>query len=290
MNRFLKRSLRGFIVLSVIVIVALTVAVYQNNKITKSPTKIELQSSLDNAVEWLYINQKTIMHDHNSALWWMLKESADISDSKRLKAFYHKYKLNYLDRIPDNLWTPFFKTYYKPYVPNITDLIGLHNYQLLFLYGLTCDKYLGEEPIIQKQLRSDYCSNHFIHPRCVTHQQIGIRLLQERGCGNHNHLSTELLDIIDAEITWDFRVTDSYLQRALILAESGRLSAVKPVWQRRILDAQMQDGGWSDFFPLLSIGSKQIGLTSTLPAIGPKRSNFHTTAQGIWLMSLLVNK
>ncbi len=290
MNRFLKLTLRGFIALSIVVIAALVVAVYQNNKTTSSPTKTELQSSLDNAVEWLYINEQTIMRNHNPALWWMLKEAADISDRKRLKAFYQKYKSKHLDRTPDNLWTSFFKSYYKPHVPDITELMRLADYQIFFLYGLTCDKNLGEEPVIRKQLKSDFCIAHFIYPRCITHQQIGVRLLQQRNCGNHDQLSTELLDIIDTEITWDFRVTDSYLQRALVLAESGRLSTVKPIWQKRILDAQMQDGGWSDFFPLLSLGSKQIGFTSTLPAIGPKQSTFHATAQGIWLMSLLVNK
>jgi len=289
MNRFIKRTLGAFIVLSVIVIAALAVAVYQNNKTTTSPTKTELQSSLDNAVEWLYINQQSIMRDHNSALWWMLKEAADISGSNRLKEFYQKYKSNHLDKMPDNVWTPYFKPHYKPYVPpDITE--KLHDYQIFFIYGLSCDKYLGEEPVIHKQLKSDFCRNHFFHPRCVTHQQMGVRLLQQRSCGNHDQLSTKLLDIIDTEITWDFRVTDSYLQRALMLAEGGRIRTLKPIWQKRILDAQMQDGGWSDFFPLLSLGSKQIGFTSTLPAIGPKRSDFHATAQGIWLMTLLVNQ
>ena len=104
MNRFIKRTLGAFIVVSVIAVAALSVAVYKNNKTTPSPTITELQSSLDNAVEWLYINQQSIMRDHNSALWWMLKEAADISGSNRLKVFYKKYKSNHLDKMPDNVW------------------------------------------------------------------------------------------------------------------------------------------------------------------------------------------
>jgi len=289
MNRLIKRILGAFIVLFLIVIVAFAVAVYQNNKITTSPTIAELQSSLDDAIEWLYINQQSIIREHNTALWWMLKEATDISDNNRLRVFYQKYKSNYLDKKPDNVWTPFFKPHYKPYVPpGITE--KLHDYQILFAYGLSCDKYLGEKSIIHKQLNLDFCRNHFFHPRCVTHQQMGIRLLQQRSCGDYGQLSTKLLDIIETEITWDFRVTDVYLQRALMLAEGGKISSLKPIWQKRILDAQMQDGGWSDFFPLLSLGNKQIGFTSTLPAFGPKQSNFHTTAQGIWLMALLINQ
>ena len=133
MNRFVKLTLRGFVVLSLIVITVLVFAVYQNNETTTTPTKTELQLSLQNAVEWLYINEQTIMHNHNTALWWILKESADISDNKRLKAFYQKYKSNYLDKMPDNLWTSFFNPYYKPHVPDIIELMIFRDYQILFL-------------------------------------------------------------------------------------------------------------------------------------------------------------
>jgi hypothetical protein len=118
----------------------------------------------------------------------------------------------------------------------------------------------------------------FLHPRCVTHQLMAIRLLQKRNCGDHRKLTMRLLDIIETELSWDFRVTDSYLQRTLMLAESGDMDRLKPVWIQRILDAQMPDGGWSDFHPLLDIGSMQLGMTSTWPATGARASTWAAPA------------
>ncbi len=274
----------------IIIIAAYGYAYYQNNKPVDAPSDARIQATFDKAVDWLDRNRSRILQEHNPALWWMIKEAADTSQDTRLASLFQQYKREHLDRTPSNIWTPFFNPTYKPYVPDIVQLSRLQPYQLFFVYALSCDEDLGNEPVIKQQLSPDYCQNHFLHPRCITHQQMGVRLLQQRQCGSYEKLPSRLLDIIESEITWDFRVTDSYIQRALMLAEGGEISKIKPVWIQRILNAQLADGSWSDFYPVLSIAGKQIGFTSTLPAIGPQAGNFHATAQGIWLTSLLLRK
>jgi len=118
-----------------------------------------------------------------------------------------------------------------------------------------------------------------------------VRLLQRSNCGDQKKLaslSSELLDIIHTELSWDFRVGDAYLQRNLMLAEAGRLDLIKPVWIQRILDEQNPDGGWDDVHSILPLGGNIVfGLSSKLPVIKKEKSGFHATAQGVWLLSLL---
>lgn len=90
----------------------------------------------------------------------------------------------------------------------------------------------------------------------------------------------------------DPRVVDVYLQRSLMLAESGLFEAIKPVWLQRVLEAQMKDGGWGDFYLLSpTIYGHSIGFNShRLRLLNSRqiKSSFHATAQGIFLLSLVL--
>jgi hypothetical protein len=100
----------------------------------------------------------------------------------------------------------------------------------------------------------------------------------------------ELADRIAFNTTWDLRVVDFYLQRSLMLTESGALAHVNPRWLVRILDAQQPDGGWDDFQRIVElplVGS--IGWAGRGVRLQEPMTNFHTTAQGLYLMSLLAS-
>lgn len=275
----------GILMLTLLLVL---LGVYNNNAEAEPATRKELQTSLDSAVEWLYDNKQTVTNIHNSALWWMIREASLITDNEELKQFYLDYKRANLDIRPRNVWSPYFYDDYTPKIDHITDLYPLREYQLFFIYSLSCSPNMSEEPVILKQFEADYCSNHFLHPRCVTHQQMGVRFLNKKGCGDHRELADSLLDIIEQEITWDFRTTDSYLQRALMLADGNR--PLKPIWVKKILDAQMDDGGWPDFYPFIELGSLHLGTSSTRPTKGPRDSDFHATAQAIWLITMLIEQ
>lgn len=139
-----------------------------------------------------------------------------------------------------------------------------------------------------------YCDSHFFCPACTTHQLIGFRMMQQSGCGDP--LATQqavaaLQQRIHRQLTWDPRVVDVYIQRVLTLVESGAVSSVKPVWLQRILAAQHPDGGWGGIDPLLALPTgKGIGFDARGFTFAAAKSNFHATAQGIWLMSLLLAK
>ena len=263
----------------------------ENNKVADWPATSEIQQTFNRSIGWLVANNSKNINNHNSALWWMLKETADINDNKKLTDIYQQYKTQYLDASRPNIWTPYFRKYYRPDVPDITAFSSYAPYQLFFVYALSCNKELAQEAIIQKQHEANFCGLHYLSPRCVPHQLMSVRLMQERYCGNDKQLaalSQSLQKIIIDELTYDFRVTDSYLQRVLALAEAGNYDAIKPVWLQRIIDAQNEDGGWDDMHPVIQLGDAALGWTSILPGYASNESNFHATAQAIWLMALLL--
>jgi hypothetical protein len=252
--------------------------IYLNNIDAPWPDNQKIDSALIKSIKWMQTNQSTIESDHKPGPWWMLKEASNISDKPELAEIYTHYKITYLDKQPPNIWTPYFEPNFKPKAPDILEIMDLDKYQIFFVYALTCGNDLGSLPLVKKQGNADFCSPYFLHPRCVTHQQMGVRLLQRTNCGNQEKLaslSSELVNIIHSQLTWDFRVGDLYLQRNLILAESSRVDLIKPIWIQRILEAQNSDGSWDDVYSIPGLGENS------------EKSTFHTTAQGVWLLSLL---
>ena len=251
---------------------------YHNNKDAQWPNNQQIDSALIKSIQWLQTNQSTIESNHKPGPWWMLKEASDISDNPELIKIYTHYKTTYLDKQPPNIWTPYFEPNFKPKAPDILEIMDLDKYQIFFVYALTCGNDLGSLPLVQKQGKADFCSPYFMHPHCVTYQQMGVRLLQRTNCGNQEKLaslSSELVNIIHSELTRDFRVGALYLQRNLILAESSRVDLIKPIWIQRVLEAQNSDGSWDDIYSIPGLGGNS------------EKSTFHTTAQGVWLLSLL---
>lgn len=266
------------------------VGVYRNNLDQAWPQDEVVQQSMDAVIEWLEANDEYVLSQYNSALWHMLLRAGEISGDPRLTSFYKRYQETVLKRYPRNIWTPYFEDWYKPAVPSIEEMPTLRPYQLFLVYALSCDEKLGQEKIILEQLNKDYCSFHYLQTRCVTHQQMGVVQIERRNCVDTGTLKDDLAKIIEDELRWDFRVTDSYLQRIMMLFESGNSHRIKPVWIHRILAAQQEDGGWSDFHPLLEMGSLQLGTRSTSLGKGPRKSDIHATAQAVLILAHLQNR
>jgi hypothetical protein len=123
---------------------------------------------------------------------------------------------------------------------------------------------------------------------------MGLRFMQRYQCGYNDVVEStinELRQVVISELTWDFRVGDAYIQRVLMLVDSGAYSNVKPVWIKNILAAQNRDGSWDDLDPVMHLGNDKVfAFTSLLPKIQTIKADFHTTAQAIWLLSLLLKE
>ena len=95
----------------------------------------------------------------------------------------------------------------------------------------------------------------------MTHQLVEIRLLQRSECGDPAQLDDTVLQLqqrITRQLLLDPRVVDAYMQRVLMLVESGAGALAKPIWIWKLVDAQQPDGGWSTFEPLLPLGGRPL--------------------------------
>jgi len=263
--------------------------VYKNNIDTPPPSKLEIRQALDKSINWVLKNQDELIKINNPVLWWFLDESANLTNNYKLSNLVSKYRNTTLDR--NSVWTGYWVK--KPpfsYVAGSLDY--MEKYQKFFVYGLTCDTDLGEEKIIQDQFDINFCDWRPYYSSCSTHQLMGVRLLQIKQCGDqnlHTQLSEKLANIIESQLIWDPRVGDVYIQRALMLHEAGYKEKIKSIWIKNILNEQMSNGSWASFYKLFPItGDKYFGFTYKFASIREPKSNFHATAQAIYLLSLIL--
>lgn len=271
-----------------------------NNAEVPFPSQVEIEQSQLKAIDWIKAHESEVLDTENAVLWWMLRDSAALSGNTYLANLYAKYYERYLAPNPTNPWHHLFDQESDVWIP-IFKLEHLPDYNLFFLYGLSCDPALRKEPPVARLLGADSCGsihllNAFRKPACVTHQLMGVHFMQQRSCEDDmrtDALIRALQDRIVIEATWDFRgVVDFYIQKILMLAESGAAERIKPIWLKRVINAQRVDGGWDDFDEVFRLDTGRSFGWSGWSAHGwmwvhrPK-SNLHATAQGLYLMSLL---
>lgn len=268
--------------------------VWQNNRGVEFPTKTEYTASFEKSIGWLQKNRNEILASTNSMLWWMIKESADLTNDPRLVELYSTYKKNTLDKNIHNVWRSLFDMKNHTIIDPI-DIAHFPDYNQHFLYGTTCSRLLEQDDFIQRQLKPEFCNEyHPISPACVTHQLMGMRFMQRHDCGDQAMVETvivKLQDKIVTQLTWDLRVVDVYLQRVLMLLDSGAREQIKPVWIRTVINAQLNDGGWGGSEALFPVGrEKYFAFTSQIIGVRKIKSDFHASAQGLLIMSMLVSK
>jgi hypothetical protein len=264
-----------------------------NNIQSPNPEKIALEKSFSSAARWLAHHKDEILNEENPILWWMVKQAAIKTEDKNLTQIYIDYEKKYLSPRRNNAWIYLFKPENAPPISS-AELSHLPDYNQFVLYGASCSGSLEESKAVQSLLKVDFCASHMLSPACVTHQMMGFLFMRRSGCRNPESTSASILELQDklvTQLTYDFRVVDVYLQRILMLEESGAHERIQPIWISRVISAQNEDGGWSGFSPLTPVGNGYyFGYSRTGIGISENTSDFHATAQGVYLMSLLLGK
>lgn len=265
-----------------------------NNSAASMPPDSTLAESRDRAIAWIRHHEAEVIATENPVLWWMVKESAARSGDAYLADLYGRYYDRYLAHNRGNVWHHLFDADAQVQI-HLEALAAWPDYNLLFLYGLSCRSELRHEPRVVALLDANACGGfgtpaYFRDPTCLTHQLMGVRFMQEHRCQSDEktkQLTGTLVEQVVDSTRLDFRVVDFYIQRLLMLAESGAASRIEPRWLIRVLDAQRPDGGWDDFDRLIGLGERSLGWSGRSLRLRTPASNFHTTAQGLYLMSLL---
>jgi len=286
-------SILKFLAICLLVLIAcFAIAIANNNFGSTSELTEEIDESFEKAIVWMEGHRELILKDHNPMLWRFVSKAADISDDPRLKDFIDQYRRENQFRFRKSPW---YYLYFGAHNGiNPSDFLGepWPPYFLHFLYGYTCDTTLGDTYQIQKMNQPLFCIKHqLLSPACITHQIVAFRLMQETGCLEPAHV-TRLIDevsfFLKLQMLLDFRVVDVYLQRVLVMLDTNQHHRIRDRWIHRILKAQLADGGWADFSPVLSVGDNNyIGFTANNIAIASPRASFHATAQGLLVMTHL---
>ena len=266
--------------------------IIQNNRPLPEPDNTRLTTTLENSIRWLVNNREFIIQADNPMLLRMIQKASELSGDDRLKRLFSDWSIRYFEPGIDNIWRPLI--YPNTWIPFRLDQINhLPAYNRFFVYGYTCDNELRATSEIQAQLDPDYCAQFLFSPSCETHQLMGLLLVRQSEC-----VEAELVDStisrtqsrIRQKLIFDPRLSDAFMQRVLMLADSGATDLIKPVWITRLINAQQIDGGWSPFIPFINLGNRRtIGLNNGKLRLDRPKSNFHMTAQGVLLFTLLTN-
>ena len=287
----MRIALRGIGLILLLSIAAYGYLIFQNNRTVAPATTDTIQTTFENSILWLEANREKVLADNNSILWRMIQRAGEISKDQRLFDIFAEYEQRHLKNNPNNIWKLLF--YPKSWVPiRYEDIASYPYYNQHFIYALLCDKDLGEVASIAAQNNPNFCDSHPLRPACVTHQLMGIQMMQTSQCDDAGKLSETvgiLQERIINQLYYDPRVVDVTMQRVLMLVDTGAKDRVKPAWVQNLIDAQLEDGGWSPFEPLFAVGGGRSFGYDTLFRIKKPVSTFHMTAQGVLLFSLLAN-
>lgn len=296
--RFAKKLLLTLIALAALLIASgLGIAQYFSRE-QPAVTKAEAEASLRAAIGWMKAHEADVLGDGNQALWRMVRISAELTHDPDLARMYASYFERYYQRGRTDVW----EHWVNPAATTPVTLNALENleaYQHLFIYASTCNAALGAQPDVSQQLSPEYCAPALPralrgNPTCSTHQLMGLAMMLERGCGDAAALKRAIPQVqadIVAQLRYDPRVRDEYIQRVLMLYETGAASSIRPVWLRRVIQTQLPDGGWPRLRSiklLLGDVAKSSGLPGTALSNEEFSADFHATAQGLLLMSMVV--
>ena len=297
----IKRAARwlalGFAVSALAGLAWLLYCEHLNSAPADFPTDAQLRSSFDRSAAWIFQNRDAVLHENNSMLWLFVREAGRLSGDPQLTALAGEFQA----QSTNNTVARYFFDPIGSERIRETDLAlseDWQGYQRLFVYGATCNIPLRFDPEVTALLGPTACEPGHAwvkNPWCRTHQLMGLRFVQKNHCEPDEDTARTIEAVqggILTELRWDFRVEDAYLQKVWTLIESGRRNEIKAVWVRRILDAQQADGGWTGAYVVAHLPGGRVVCWqgSLIPRIEPApASNFHATAQGLYLMALLLH-
>lgn len=305
MWKWLVRGLVSGLALLVALVVAWFMMVQAANADAEPVPRELARASFKRSVAWLLSHEQQVLGDGNAALWWMVQTAAERSGDPDLHRLVKRsIELAYAGPNATSPWRRLVEPQAR-IEPRDSLIDGLEPYQRFYYYAATCRPV---EPDSQGMGSQRFLASNVCQPMwrkvlladnvCTTHQLLGIRMARRSGCPMGPQvaaLEAELLHDIAWQLKLDPVFRDAYIQRVLTMYWVAGPQYVKPVWLRRVLDAQRTDGGWSGdrALPELPDWLQPAMFRRWAGAIWPARfgaaapvSEFHPTAQALLLMAL----
>lgn len=269
----------------VVMAIGLALGLLDNNyslrRTSRQGFDAQLDRAIDSASNWMAGN--TDAFEHNSAMMFMVADMEKRSGDRRLRAILDDYRKNpYLV----NPFQPLDRVWRRIVDPNapvpkiFIDDSGVGVPEMHWdAYAMAPDRVeLSEADRANMFSPTKYWwgSRH--------HQLLALEIYRHFGGVSDglddtiNHLAEK----IAFEAHWDFRATDTYIQRSAFILGANRPDLVRRRWIERILDQQNSDGSWSGcWHGWCSEWLLQVDFSRD------ERRSGHATVQAAWALYML---
>lgn len=303
-----RRVLRQAMVwgaLAVLLLVGLVgMSLWHGNRPMPPVQPDEARQSFQRAVAWMKAHEPEVLGTGNVALWWMVSEAAQRSGDPYLQALVLRYLQRFgQGELQGSPWARLVDPS-VPANPAWPMPEGLVPYQRFFYHAATCRPVpLAQGGDTHSHLADNQCrpqlSKVWLQDRvCSTHQLMGLLLQARCACpvpSDAARVRQELVADIAEQLRFDVSVNDAYIQRVMMLHLAGAGAQAKPVWVRRVMRAQLDDGAWVGYvrwlgWPQALQPERARAWLRELRSGRPSEASnvdFHATAQGLLLMALL---
>jgi hypothetical protein len=280
-RRFLGWLWRALAVLAVV----LAATVFYNNHSLQHPSRAAFDAQLDvalnNATNW--IKDNGALAEPNPSMMYMIADMEKVSHDPRLQAILQDYQTHYLTHPTNPLDVAWVRLVVRDaYVPviRVPDMQGQLAERAWDAYAVAPDKV---------SLAPDDRASMFSPTKYIwgkrQHQLLALVMYRD-----YNGSSPELDNTINylaqkvaRDAHYDFRVTDSYIQRTAFVLAAGRPDLIRSRWVDRILDNQNADGSWNYCWHAWCRGvfefSTKYNADSSL--------SIHSTIQAAWALYML---
>jgi len=274
-HRLMRWLWRGLALLAVVSALAVLNNNFSLRHQSRAAFDARLGGALDQATKWISNNPATF--ENNNAIMYMVADMESMSHDPRLKALLDDYRKNYLTHPKDLFDLVWFRLVNpKADVPlvHVPDLQGRVIDVVWFGHALAPDRIL----------LSDADRANMFSPTKYSWGKRQKQLLGVAMYRDFNGSSPELDNTINylaekvaGDAHYDFRVSDSYIQRTAVILAARRPDLVRRRWLERILDHQNPDGSWNYCWYGWCRGILEFGV----------HNPGHATVQAAWALTML---
>lgn len=237
----------------------------------------QLDGAIARATDWIIANPRAI--ENNPSLMYMVSDMEKMSGEPRLRALldgYDKYLNTVAPPKPVNaVWHRFANS--ESVVPPLT-IFDLRSEG----FEVRWDAYAVAQGKVELSYadRADMFSPTKYYWGARHHQLLALVMYRDfnGGSADLNRTINHLSEKIARDAHYDFRVSDSYIQRTAFILAAGRPDLIRRRWVERILDYQTPDGSWTYCWYGWCRGVFEFGAPP-YPA--------HTTVQAAWALYML---
>ncbi len=212
-------------------------------------------------------------------MMYMIADMEKMSHDPRLQAVLDHYQKHYLIHpaaLIDFVWFRLMVRDANVPVIQIPDLHGEINETVWDAYAIAPDKIS-----LAPEDRASMFSPTKFSWGSRQHQILSLIMYRDYNGGSPELDSTinYLAEKIARDAHYDFRVTDSYVQRTAFVLAAGRPDLIRPRWLDRILDHQNADGSWNSCWYGWCRGVFEFRIDSG--------GDPHATVQAAWALTML---